>query len=89
MATSGAGNAGNVLLDVSNFSLTGGAQILSSTISDGQGGNVALSATDSISISGQGTGLFSTASNTGNAGEITVTTPTLTMGDGGTISVAT
>ena len=83
VATSGAGNAGNVLLDVSNFSLTGGAQILSSTISEGQGGNVTLSATDSISISGQGTGLFSTASSTGNAGQITVSTPTLTMGDSG------
>ena len=95
VATSGAGNAGNVLLNVNNFSLTGGAQILSSTISEGQGGNVTLSAADSISISGQGTGLFSTASSTGNAGRVTVTAPalapvpTLTMADGGTISVAT
>ena len=48
-----------------------------------------MTAADSMSISGNGGGLFSTASNTGNAGEITVTAPTLTMGDGGTISVAT
>ena len=95
VATSGAGNAGNVLLNVNNFSLTGGAQILSSTISEGQGGTVTLSAVDSISISGQGTGLFSTASSTGNAGRVTVTAPalapvpTLTMADGGTISVET
>ena len=95
VATSGAGNAGNILLNVSNFSLTGGAQILSSTISEGQGGNVTLSAADSISISGQGTGLFSTAASTGNAGQITVTAPalapvpTLAMADGGKISVET
>src|SRR4029450_6479346 len=47
---------------------------------------------ESISISGSGSlpsGLFSTASSTGNAGEISVSTPTLTMGNGGTISVAT
>ena len=46
-------------------------------------------ATESALFSGLGSGLFSTASSTGNAGEITVSTPTLTMADGGTISVAT
>ena len=34
-------------------------------------------------------GLFSTASSTGNAGEVTVSTPTLAMSNGGAISVAT
>ena len=46
----------------------------------------------SISISGSGSqpsGLFSTALSTGNAGQITVSTPTLTMADSATISVAT
>ena len=55
----------------------------------GQGGSHNSDGGRCTSISGNGGGLFSTASNTGNAGEITVTTPTLTMGDGGTISVAT
>ncbi len=92
VATSGAGNAGNIGLNVGNFGLTGGAQVVSSTTGAGQGGNVTVMATGPVSISGSGSqasGLFSTASSTGNAGQITVSTPTLTMGDGGTISVAT
>jgi filamentous hemagglutinin family protein len=92
VATSGAGNAGNTLLNVTNLSLTGGAQVVSGTDGAGQGGSVTVNAANSMSISGSGgspSGLFSTASSTGNAGQITVSTPTLAMGDGGTISVAT
>ncbi len=92
VATSGAGAAGEVTLNLGNFSVTGGAQVVSSTTGAGQGGNVTVAATGPVSISGSGSppsGLFSTASSTGNAGEITVSTPTLTMADGGTISVAT
>ena len=54
-----------------------------------------LTASELVSISGAGSGLFSTASSTGNAGQITVSAPgftpvpTLTMADGGKISVET
>ena len=88
VATSGAGNAGNISLNVNNFTQTGGAQVVSSTTSAGQGGNLTLAATESASFSGSGSGLFSTASSTGNAGEVTVSTPTLAMNNGA-ISVAT
>ena len=53
-----------------------------------------MTAGELVSISGAGSGLFSTASSTGNAGQITVSAPalapvpTLTMADGGKISVA-
>ena len=57
------------------LSLTGGAQVVSNTDGAGQGGSVTVTAADSMSISGSGGGLFSTASNTGNAGEITVSAP--------------
>ncbi len=95
---SGAGSAGSIFVNANNFSLTGGAQVESSTSGFGQGGSVTATATQSMSISGSGSlpsGLFSTASSTGNAGQITVSAPalapvpTLTMADGGTISVAT
>ena len=91
VATSGAGSAGSVSLNADTLSLTGGAQVVSSTDGAGQGGSVMVNAANSISISGSGSspsGLFSTASSTGNAGQITVSAPTLTMGDGGAISVA-
>ena len=86
VATSGAGNAGNALLNVSKFSLTGGAQIVSSTSGAGQGGSVSANATDSVSISGQGTGLFSTASGTGPGGTINIQTAQLQITDGGVVS---
>ena len=92
VATSGAGNAGSVSLNANNFNLTGGAQVVSSTDGTGKGGNLTINAANSAAISGSGSapsGLFSTASNTGNAGTIELSTPTLTMGNGGTISVAT
>ena len=95
VATAGAGNAGNILANVNTFSLTGGAQVVSSTTGDGAGGTLALTAGELVSISGAGSGLFSTASSTGNAGQITVSAPalapvpTLTMADSGKISVET
>ena len=95
VATSDIGNAGSISLNVSNFTQTGGAQVVSSTTGDGAGGTLALTAGELVSISGAGSGLFSTASSTGNAGQITVSAPalapvpTLTMADGGKISVAT
>ena len=95
VATEGAGHAGNILANVSTFFLTGGAQVVSSTSGDGAGGTVVVTAGELVSISGAGSGLFSTASSTGNAGEITVSAPalapvpTLTMTDNGKISVAT
>ena len=47
---------------------------MSSTTGAGQGGSLTLTATESASISGLGSGLFSTAASTGDAGEITVST---------------
>jgi filamentous hemagglutinin family protein len=92
VATSGAGNAGNISLNVNSLTQSGGAQVVSSTTGAGQGGSLIANAGESIAISGSGSqpsGLFSTASSTGNAGQIAVSTPSLTMADGGRISVAT
>jgi large exoprotein involved in heme utilization and adhesion len=86
VATSGAGNAGNGLLNVSNLSLSGGAQIVSSTSGAGQGGSVSAKATDSVSISGPGTGLFSTASGTGPGGTINIQTAQLQITDAAVVS---
>ena len=85
--TSGAGNAGNILLNASIFNIRWRAD-REQHDGSGQGGSVTLTATWSASFSGWGSGLLSTAASTGNAGEVAVTTPALTMGDGA-ISVAT
>jgi large exoprotein involved in heme utilization and adhesion len=104
-STQGEGRAGNISLNVGTLTLTGGAQIASSSQinSPGHGGSVDVTATDSLSISGRSatgvggspfsndasSGLFSTAAGTGPAGQITVSAPALAMSDGGKISVAT
>ena len=59
VATSGAGNAGNIALNVTNFTQTGGARVDSSTSGSGLGGDIVVAAANSASISGAGTGLFS------------------------------
>ena len=95
------GNAGDISLTVGTLTLRNGAQVVTNSASSatGAGGNLTLSASDSISISGsfvdeaagiaRSSGLFSTAEGLGPAGRIEVSAPVLTMGDGGTISVAT
>jgi hypothetical protein len=42
VATSGAGNAGNIALNVTNFTQTGGARVDSSTAGGGLGGDITL-----------------------------------------------
>ena len=75
MATSGAGNAGNIALNVTNFTQTGGARVDSSTSGSGLGGDIVVAAANSASISRAGTGLFSTASSTGAGGDINLQAP--------------
>ena len=86
VTTSGPGNAGNIALNVNNFTQTGGARVDSSTSGGGSGGDLSVTAANLASISGQGTGLFSTASSTGAGGDITVHAPQVQILDGATMS---
>jgi filamentous hemagglutinin family protein len=105
-STAGAGAAGDICVTVGRLTLTGGAQIASSSLGSsttGRGGNVTVTASDSVSISGRSStgmgsvefindassGLFSTAKGRAPAGTITVSAQALMMSDGGKISVGT
>ncbi len=104
-STIGSGKAGPVFVNAGALTLADGGQIVSSSAlsATGAGGAVTITATNSASISGRApsglpsapfaqdpsSGLFSTASGSGAAGQITVAAPTLTLGDGGKISVST
>jgi large exoprotein involved in heme utilization and adhesion len=76
----------------------------SQIVATGAGGAIAINVPGSVTISGTGpadgvgsitltnsqsSGLFSTTEASGAAGQVAVSTPTLTVTDGGTISVAT
>jgi filamentous hemagglutinin family protein len=84
--------------------VTGGASISSSTFGSGSGGSVSVTASEQLSISGHRGESASFGSNTfvnspsaiaaitfgtGRAGALNVSTPRLTMFDGGLISTAT
>jgi filamentous hemagglutinin family protein len=73
-------------------------------VASGEAGTITINAAGSISISGIGpaggvgsitftdvpnSGIFGTTEGTGNAGQITLSTPLLTLAEGGRISVAT
>jgi filamentous hemagglutinin family protein len=90
------GNAGEVVVDAGRLVLTEGALITASTAGAGQGGNVTVRATDSISIDGHRTdafpsgttiltnapsGIFTNTYGTGQGGVISVSSPILTMGE--------
>lgn len=99
------GNAGDIAIDVERLSLVQGAQIgsgsgIGSTQTGliiegkGDGGTVAVTASDAILISGISpdglhSGLFSQTVGEGRGGAISVITPKLVMLDGGTIGTDT
>jgi filamentous hemagglutinin family protein len=80
------GDAGVLTLEVGQLVLTEGAQISGSTHGTGQGGTVTVRALDSVSISGQGSGLFTTAESSGEGGNIVLQTRNLQLTDGAVIS---
>ncbi|MDH3601074.1 MAG: filamentous hemagglutinin N-terminal domain-containing protein, partial [Candidatus Tectomicrobia bacterium] len=92
-----AGNAGTVLVEATNLTLTGTAQISTSTNGPGSAGTLTIIAHESIDIVDQGggpfrSGLFSNSGEgdeiAGNAGDIVIMAPRLTV-DGGRILART
>ncbi|MDZ4853864.1 MAG: filamentous hemagglutinin N-terminal domain-containing protein, partial [Nitrospirota bacterium] len=85
--TSGQGRAGDIDVMTERMALTdGGAMMTSGT--GGHAGNMKIDAGESVQISSFSS-LESSAFDTGNAGNITVITPTMTVTGGGVISTST
>jgi large exoprotein involved in heme utilization and adhesion len=83
-STNGAGNAGTIEVNVAQLTLSGAGAIRNSANSGSSGaaGLVAVTATDRVIISGEGSGgissaLFSETFGSGNGGRIKVVAPTL------------
>ena len=103
-STTGPAEGGQVSLSAGTVTLVRGAQIASSSevVSTGSGGNVVITA-DSVAISGTSpdgsatapqntdpsSGVFSTTRGPGDAGQIQISAPLVSISDGGKISVAT
>ncbi len=98
--TEGEGTAGNIEVTANTFKATNGSRIETNTTTDFDAADIILNIRDSLFLSGTNSGLFAQTKGAGNAGNITITTPQLTIdqeasisaftqssGDGGTITV--
>ncbi|MBW4491543.1 MAG: filamentous hemagglutinin N-terminal domain-containing protein [Oscillatoria princeps RMCB-10] len=107
-----AGNAGSLAITTNQFTLENGAAVSTSTFGAGAGGNLDISATDSVKLAGTGkleilekifasdpanrldasglrSGLFASSFGTGRAGNITIATGLLSVGNGAVVSAST
>jgi len=92
------GNAGNLTIATGRLILRDGAQIASNTFSEGSGGRLTVTATESVEVIGRSadgnipSALLTQAETTnssGNAQNLTISTRQLTVRDGGEISSST
>ncbi|BAZ07574.1 two-partner secretion domain-containing protein [Calothrix sp. NIES-3974] len=85
--------AGNISIETGKLKLENGGRIDGSTFGSADGGDITITAKESIQISGKSPTVSSLSSifsrtgldGTGNAGSITVNTPRLSLSQGGTI----
>jgi filamentous hemagglutinin family protein len=91
------GSAGEITIETERLSLLSGGEIAVDSFGSsgfyGPAGRINVRASDSIFISGENyehdSGVHSATRSSGNAGQIQVDTPLLTIADGGGISVST
>ncbi|WP_414544122.1 filamentous hemagglutinin N-terminal domain-containing protein [Nostoc sp. CCY0012] len=93
--TTGAGTAGNVVINTGKLFLRDGAQVSSSTFSQGNGGKVTVNASQLVEAKGiaqsgnLSSGLFAISFSTGKGGTVEVNTGKLVVREGAQISAAT
>jgi filamentous hemagglutinin family protein len=85
------GNGGYITIDSGSFSLRDGARLNAETLGQGNAGTIKVNAADFFTISGKGSnfnsGLFvNSQSPTGTAGNIFVTSPRVTLDNGGRLN---
>ncbi|BAZ20586.1 filamentous hemagglutinin outer membrane protein [Kalymmatonema gypsitolerans NIES-4073] len=92
----GTGKGGDIQVTTASLSVTNGAQLNSSTSGRGNGGNITINARDTVKFDGTGsnqnpTGAYSTVEfgGVGNAGDIQVTTGSLSLTNGAQLAAST
>lgn len=88
------GSGGNISIKSPDVMVDNGAQIAAGTAGNREGGNINIEASNFVKLTGQSdeefrvpSGLFSGTFGSGNAGDVNINTPDLTIEDGGRISV--
>ncbi|MFM6307835.1 MAG: S-layer family protein, partial [Dolichospermum sp.] len=84
VTATGEGNSGGITIDTANLTLENGGLINASTFGKGNAGNIAIQATEGVTIGGfLSSGVTDTG--VGDSGGITIDTSTLTLENGGYI----
>ncbi|MEB3310055.1 MAG: S-layer family protein [Snowella sp.] len=95
--TYGTGNAGNIALTSKRFLMENGAQMLSLSVGEGDGGDIRINASESVTITGFDptslpfripTAIVSAAGAFGKAGNIVIETKDLILSDYGSINAS-
>jgi large exoprotein involved in heme utilization and adhesion len=85
VAGGASGNSGNIELQTRSLSITGGGFVQTQTLGEGKAGDIRVTATDSVNLSGNSSGLRSGSGGSnpllGNVGSL--------IGQGGNISIST
>ncbi|BAZ51637.1 filamentous hemagglutinin outer membrane protein [Nostoc sp. NIES-4103] len=90
--TQGTGSTGDMKINTGKLIATNGAYIQNSSFGRGNGGNLAVQASENVDITGKGlyqSGLYTEANSTGNAGNLTITTGKLLVRDGAKVTSST
>ena len=89
------GDGGNITITTGSLSLTDGGGVSASTFGRGNAGSVAITARNTITINGERANNFPSNVGTqvdlgavGNGGNVTITTGTLSLTNGGTVSTS-
>ena len=96
--TFGVGDAGDSTINTRRLSVQDGAQVLTASRGQGKGGNLFVAASDLVELQGTGissingqqfpSALFTQTENVGDAGNLTINTRQLIVGNGAQISTA-
>ena len=88
-STVGQGDAGSVTINSDSVDITQGSSIETLTRSIAQAGDIIIDANQQLIITQANSGLFAQTESGGNAGDINLTTPQLTISEGAVVSAQT
>jgi len=80
---------GNIQLQGRNITFTDASQVFSINLGTGIGGILAINATESVNLSGDGTSVFTYSVSTGTGGNLTIITRSLKLEGGAVIATLT
>ncbi len=88
-ARNATGSAGELKISTRKLIVRDGAFISTSTFGAGKGGNLDVTASEFVELTGSGSGLFTQTRGAGAAGNLTVSTRKLIVRDGGQVAAST